>query len=450
MTKPRYNQNINVTIQSLGINGEGVGYWHGYTIFADGALPGEEVRGRLTQVERKFGRIQVSSTLNENPGRTKPPCPLFGRCGGCQLMHLSYDHQIDLKRQLVLKALERVGKLTDIAVEPCIASPSPLHYRNKIQLPVTASDEGLKIGLYARNSHDLIEVDHCLVHCELGETVFQKVSKIIKESGITSYNHATHTGVLRFVLIKSAINTKEVLVTLVTAFEAPEVLKQISDSIMQQCPEVKGVSLNINEAQGNVVLGGNFKLLNGRDFIEEVLAGLTFRVSPSSFFQVNTAQAENLYAKALEFAALTGKENVLDAFCGVGTLSLLIAQQAKHVVGVECVPEAISDAIVNAKRNAIENTEFICANAEDYISTINAIDVAFLNPPRKGCEKQFLEKLTELNPKRIVYISCDPGTLARDLALLREKGYNIVVIQPFDMFPQTSHVECVALLEGQF
>lgn len=445
MPKPRYNQNISVTIQSLGMNGEGVGYWHGYTIFVDGALPGEEVRGRLIQRESKFGRLQVSSIHNSSPGRVEPPCPLFGRCGGCQLMHLSYEHQLELKRQLVIQAFERVGRLTDIQVEPCVASPSPLAYRNKIQLPVAASSEGIQIGLYARNSHELIGVDHCLVHCDLGESVFHKVSTIVKESGISPYIHEDHSGELRYVLIKTAVNTQQVLVTFVTNGEGSDTFHTIAETIMQQCPKVKGVIQNINNLQGNVVLSGGFRVLAGNAYIEEEVLGLTFKVSPASFFQVNTAQAENLYTKALEISELEGSETVLDAYCGVGTLSLMIARKAKQVIGIECVPEAIRDAIANAALNNIHNAKFLCDQAEAAISSLSSIDVAFLNPPRKGCDQKFLEKLAELSPKRIVYISCDPGTLSRDLAFLRKVNYSIGTIHPFDMFPQTSHVECVAV-----
>lgn len=434
MPKPRYNQNVTVTIQSLGINGEGVGRWHGYTLFVDGALPGEEVRGRITHCERTFGRMQVTHISTPSPERVSPPCPLFGRCGGCQLMHLNYAQQLILKQKLVVKAMERVGKLNNIPVQECLPSPSPLGYRNKIQLPVV----GKHIGLYARNSHDLVDVKECLVHCALGENVYGKVAAIVKASEIDA---------LRYILIKSAVNTGQVLVTLVTTGEGSEILNTIAKAIMEQCPEVRGVVQNVKESDDNVVLGKEFRLLCGESSIVESLCGIRFKISPASFFQVNTAQAENLYQKALELADLTGVEECLDAYCGVGTLSLLIAQQAKHVVGIECVPEAISDAMENAKENSICNVDFQCGNAEDIIKTLQPIDVAFLNPPRKGCEKSFLEQLSRLAPKKIVYISCDPGTLARDMAYLIEQGYAVKTVQPFDMFPQTAHVESVTLLE---
>lgn len=444
MKKPRFKQNINVTIQNLGINGEGVGYWHGYTIFADGTLPGEAIRGRLIQRERNFGRIQPVSIQNPNPDRVTPPCPLFNRCGGCQLMHLSYEQQLDLKRQLVIKAFERLAGMPDIKIETCLPSPAPLQYRNKIQLPVVASEDGIQIGLYARHSHDLVPVDHCLVHCELGEKAFQTISKSIKESSVVPYDFKTGLGELRYLMVKTAIHTKQVLVTFVTATEASPALKELAKTILRRCPEVKGVVQNINSTPDNVILSNSYKLLEGEPHIEELLCGLLFKISPASFFQVNTLQAERLYTKALEFAQLTGQEVALDAYCGVGTLSLLIAKKTKYVFAVESTPEAIDDAKINATRNAINNIVFTCNDAREYIMGLQPIDVAFVNPPRKGCELSFLEKLAQLAPKRLVYISCDPGTLARDSAILCEKGYCIEQIQPFDMFPQTMHVECVA------
>ncbi len=431
---PQIGQEVELYIERLGINGEGVAHLEGFTLFVDGALPGERVRARIVEKRKNFGRAQVVARLTISAHRVQPVCPLFGTCGGCQLMHLNYAQQLEAKRQRVVDALQRIGKLFDVQVLPCMPSPSPTAYRNKIQLPVGA---GLQLGLYARNTHDLIPIDKCYIHCELGEKVFQHVQRTIRAFPVE--------GELKHVLIKTAVNTQQVLVVLVTVSNEPLVI--LAEKLMAGMPEIKGVVQNINPADSNVILSTHFRKLAGQDWIEERLHGLLFKVSPASFFQVNPAQAEKLYQQVVEFAELTGEEIVLDAYCGVGTLSLILSQYAKETTGVECVPEAISDAQENAKRNAVGNAKFFCAPAEEFISRLNEVDVAVLNPPRKGCEPLFLQSLVKLAPKRIVYVSCDPATLARDLQFLCLQGYRVDAVQPFDMFPQTAHVECVVLLK---
>lgn len=424
-----------INIQRLGINGEGVGYLDGMTVFVDGALPGELVDVRIYEQHKRYARAKVVNTLTLSPHRKTPPCPLFGTCGGCQIMHLDEEVQLKTKTERVVDALQRIGKL-DVDVQPCISSPSALHYRNKIQLPIRGGDP-LRIGLYAQNSHDLVEIDDCKIHCPLGDQAFQKVKMILKNAPISEE-------IFKTLLIKTAISTQQVLVILVTQ-GTPE-LASIAQQILESMPEIKGVVQNIHDSSNNVILGKTFRTLAGQGSIEEKLSGLYFKVSPASFFQVNPAQAEKLYQKALELADLKGEEKVLDAYCGVGTLSLILAQRAKEVIGVECVSDAIRDAQENARRNQINNVRFVCDKAEDFISTLKNVDVAVINPPRKGCESNFLEKLSALAPERIVYISCDPATLARDLAFLCCRGYKVDHVQPFDMFPQTAHVECVVSL----
>lgn len=349
-------------------------------------------------------------------------------------MHLSYEKQLEVKKQKVVDALTRIGKIDPSLIQNCLPSPLPLGYRNKIQLPV----QGTTLGLYAKHSHTLIAVDHCLIHCGLGEEVFQKIKAILQELG--PYPP------LRHVLIKSAIYTQEVLVVLVTNQKTSPTLMAMALRIQKEIPHVKGVIHNIHSDKENVILGDTYHTLTGSPHIHERLCDLTFSISAASFFQVNPMQAEKLYLKALELSDVRTTETVLDAYCGVGTLSLIFAKKAKQVIGVECVPEAILDAKENAKRNHIENTTFTCANSENFIHTLSSIDVLLLNPPRKGADPSFLEGVKKLAPKKIVYISCDPATLARDLAILESYGFKTRIVQPFDMFPQTSHVECVALL----
>lgn len=446
MSTPHINEVISLSIKSLGSSGEGIGHYHGYTVFVEGALPGEVVEARLSDCQKRYGRADLLSITKSSPDRVVPPCPLFGRCGGCQLMHLSYEKQLSMKQQRVIDALQRIGKINDALVQPCLPSPASLGYRNKIQLPVRQSEEGIILGLYARGSHDLIEVEHCLIHCDLGEEVYREARSILKASGIEAYQPSTGNGELRHVIIKSASHTGEALLVLVTNSPPSLLLKRIAGEVRERCPAIKGVVHNLNTERDNVILGKKYEVLAGAGSIQDVLCGLTFKVSPASFFQVNPRQAECLYAKAVEFADLQGNETVLDAYCGVGTLSLIFARIAKKVIGVECVPEAIADAQENAKVNQIHNASFVCANAEAYIKSLSHVDVVILNPPRKGCDPAFLEGVKRLRPKKVVYISCDPATLARDLALLQAGGYKIEGIQPYDMFPQTAHVECVVRL----
>ncbi len=448
MNLPSINQIIQLTIHNIGHHGEGIGSYHGYTIFVEGALPGETVDVRLTQRQKRYGRGELITISKPSPDRVKPPCPFYGECGGCQLMHLSYPQQLITKQQRVKDAFQRIAKIQDVNILPCISSPLTLGYRNKIQLPVKNSEnKGLLIGLYARSSHDLVPIDHCLIHCPIGEEVFKEVNALLKQSTISAYDPIAGTGELRHILIKSAVNAHEALVIFVTNGRASSELQQVAKQIMMHCLNVKGVVQNINTERSNVILGDTYQVLEGQSSIQERLGDLLFKISAASFFQVNPQQAEQLYAKALEFAALTGTETVLDAFCGVGTLSLFFARHAKRVIGVECVPEAIKDANENAVINEISNVSFVCAPAETYIGSLSdRVDVMILNPPRKGCAENLLDSIGILLPNTIVYISCDPATLARDISILSPFGYSVDMVQPFDMFPQTAHVECVVKL----
>lgn len=426
-----------VTIDRLGIHGEGVARLDGLALFVDGALPGETVTTTIYERRKTFAKARSLAWHSRSPHRQTPPCPLFGQCGGCQLMHLSYAQQLEAKRTRVVDAMERIAKLPVVNVLPCTASPQPLAYRNKIQLPLSANH---RLGLYARNTHDIVEIDHCQIHCPLGEKVFQHIQSLIKD------DPQVHN--LKHVLIKTALNTEQVLVVFVTKNATP--LASLASQLMHAAAEIKGVVQNINPSENNTVLSSDFHILAGQGWIEERLCGLRFKVSPASFFQVNPPQAEALYEKVLEFAQITRAHTVLDAFCGVGTLALLCARQAKQVMGIEIVPQAILDAEENSRNNQIENATFLCGKAEENIAFLETIDIAILNPPRKGCERALLEALIKQQVPRIVYVSCDPATLARDLAILVHAGYQLgSPLQPFDMFPQTMHVECVAVLEKQ-
>ena len=435
---------IILEITGLGSSGEGIGAIDGLKVFVEGALPGEQVRVQVTVAKARYAKGDLLEILKPSPHRTEPPCPLFDRCGGCQLQHVAYAQQLEMKRARVIDALERIGGFKGVTVAPCEPSPSPLAYRNKIQLPVVTGPNGTLIGLYRRHSHDVIPVDRCLIHCDLGETVYRDVQQLIQESGLKPYCTRSRKGDLRHLLIKSAIHTGEVLVALVTTGRGPA--KALAEKILSSIPAVKGVIENINARHDNVILGSRYRTLAGENAIHETLCGLTFKVSAASFFQVNTDQAEQLYTKALELAELDATTTLLDAYCGVGTLALIAAKHVQRVVGIECVPQAITDAKENGERNGIENATFICGNAETAIRDIGAVDVALLNPPRKGCDPALLNELIAHPPQKIIYVSCDPATLARDLAILVKGGFSLQSTHPFDMFPQTSHVETIVKL----
>ena len=419
-----------LSVHGLGSEGEGVGYHDGYTLFVDGALPGETVEVEVFEEKKRYGRARLLRIVSPSPDRVVPPCKLFGTCGGCQLMHLAYPKQLEMKRKRVIDALTRIGKIEASVVMPCAPSPTPLAYRNKIQLP----KQGRKLGLYAKNSHDLIEVETCHIHAALGDAVYRVCREILAACDA-----------LRHILIKTTRENEEALLILVTAAgSAPA--QDLAERLMAAHPAIKGVVHNLHAGPENVILGTDYKLLAGTPYLLEKLCGLTFRVSPASFFQVNPLQAERLYLKALDLAELTGHETVLDAYCGVGTLSLIFAKSAKQVIGVEAVPQAIHDARENARLNGITNVAFIAASCQQYIRQLKTVDLALINPPRTGCDPAFLDGIGALKPKKLLYISCNPATLARDLNHLTRFGYRTLSVHPFDMFPQTAHVECIAAL----
>lgn len=441
MVKPKDGENIELLIENLGVNGEGIGRFNGFTVFVEGALPGEVVNAQICEVRSHFARASLQRIIHPSLHRETPCCPLFGRCGGCQIMHLSYEQQLCQKRQRVKDALERIGKI-ECPVADCLPSPYALHYRNKIQLPL---NEVQQLGLYARGSHDIIPVQHCKIHSALGEEVFQHLRSLLSQYSFQPLNLETAVEGLKHVLIKTTLHTQEALVVLVTSHR--KLLKEFGESLMKRDPRIKGVVQNFAFNDSNKVLGKEYVTLAGQPWIEEKLNSFKFKISPASFFQVNPAQAEILYRLAVDAATLQGFETVLDAYCGVGTLSLFFARHAKKVVGIESVREAVHDARENAKRNRIENCTFIHGKVEEKISSIPSIDVAILNPPRKGCDLQLLEVLIKKRPSRLIYISCDPATLARDLHILSKNNFQVDSVQPVDMFPQTMHVESVATMK---
>lgn len=426
-----------VTVTSLTSKGEGVGRYSGFTLFIEGALPGETVLFEITEAKKRFARAALKKVLAASPNRTSPPCPLFGTCGGCQLMHLSYSGQLTAKRERVMDAFKRIGGFEDLQVEKCLPSPKELHYRNKVQFPVVLNQGQKVLGLYAAKSHQVIPVETCYLQSHLGNTTYQTLKKLIQDSSITPFSHKTGKGTLKQLVIKTAEQTNQVLIVLVTTGREPEKTLELATAIQKNCSEVVGVVEN----RGKIT-----KTLTGKPVLTESLSELLFQISGTAFFQVNPLQANHLYTQALEFADLTPKSSLLDAYCGVGTLSLIASKTAEHVYGIETVPDAVMDANRNKKLNKIHNCTFYTGKVEELIDSIPGVDRALINPPRAGCDIKVLEALSRRSMEKIVYISCDPATLARDCQILTQKGYSIAKIQPVDMFPQTMHVECIVQL----
>jgi len=436
MIKPRLKQRINLTINNLGLNGEGVGKWHGFTVFVDGVLPEEIIKARLFEKHKNYGRAKIEELCVRSPDRIEPLCRWFLRCGGCHLMHLKYQKQLDFKTLLVKEVL---GREYFHLVQNCIASPLETHYRNKIILPIK---DGI-LGFYARYSNEIVPIDKCLLHLEESE----KILTILKEE----IKNFPNKDKLRYLLLKCATNTNEALLIFVTFEKNVPLLPEMTHRVLEKCPNVVGVLQNVNASDGNIVLGDDFYLLYGRSFIVEKIADLNIRFGASSFFQVNVKQAENIYLKAVELADIGTNDVILDAFCGVGCIALIAAKRGGKVVfGVENVKEAIDFANINANKMGITNVHFYCDDVERWFENFHDnIDIIFLNPPRQGCDKSFLEKLCSLSIKKIIYISCNPSSLARDLRLITSYNYEVKMVQPYDMFPQTAHVETVVLLTAK-
>lgn len=431
-------------IVGIGHDGEGVGRVEGYTLFVRGALPGERVLLRVEHVKKQYGYANLLQVLEASPDRVPPPCSIYERCGGCQLQHLSYEAQLRVKRQLVVDNLRRIGKLENVLVHPTLGMTAPWRYRNKVQVPIGEEEGGLIGGFYAQGTHNIIDMKECLIQHEEGDRVVETIKSLGRELGITAYHEETHTGLLRHVVVKVGFRTGEVMVVLITnGADIPREDEWVA-RIREEIPGVASICQNVNEARTNVIFGDRTIVLWGREVIYDYIGDIKFAISPRSFFQVNPVQTEVLYGKALEYAALTGRETVIDAYCGIGTISLFLAQRARSVYGVEIVPEAIEDARLNAELNGITNVDFAVGHAEDVLPAWQRSgitpDVVVVDPPRKGCDASLLATLLELKPQRIVYVSCNPSTLARDLRVLEDGGYRTVEVQPVDMFPHTVHV----------
>ncbi len=441
---------VELRVEGLGPGGEGVARHEGFTVFVPEALPGETVRARIVRRKKNYAVAAAETWLSESPDRVVPRCPVYADCGGCQLQHLSYPAQLRAKRQQVADALAHIGRLSDVPVLPVLGADSPWNYRNKVQFPVGRDRGEIVIGCFARGTHTIIDTGRCFIQAAGNNDVVNAVRDAVREFRVPVYDEDRHIGVLRHVVGRVG-QDGSLMVVLVTAVRELRQAKGIVAFLRRRLPRLVSVQQNIQTYRNNVILGRETLLLWGKDAIRDRIGRLSFRISPRSFFQVNTRQAEVLYGKALEYAGLTGQETVIDAYCGTGTISLFLAQRARKVYGIEIVKPAIFDARRNARDNHVRNAEFMVGDAaavmpQLYRNGIRA-DVVVTDPPRAGCTPPVLQTFAAMRPRRIVYVSCNPATLARDLAILNESGYRAAEVQPVDMFPMTSAVESVALIE---
>lgn len=441
-------------IISQGYEGEGIAKIDNkYPIFIEGALKGEKVKVRIVKVNKNFAYGKLMEVLEASEERVNPPCAIYKRCGGCKLQHASYKAQLDFKWDRVKDCVSKIGKLDPSIVKYPLGMENPWRYRNKVQLPIGLINGEVKIGFFAPRSHDIIDMESCLIQDEIGDKVVKLTREWIEKFNIRPYNvdgEYDEKGIVRHIMIRRGFTTNEVMVVLVTNGEKLPHKEEFVDLMVKNIHGIKSVIQNINLKKTNVILGLESKTLWGEDTISDYIGDFRFNISPLSFFQVNPTQTEVLYGKALEYANLTGNEEVFDAYCGTGTITLFLSQKAKKVYGVEIIPQAIDNAWINAKENKVENVEFFVGESEvvipDLINKGVKADVVVVDPPRKGCDKKLLDAITNINAKKIVYVSCDPSTLGRDLQVLEENGYKTLEVQPVDMFPNTSHVENVAKL----
>ncbi|MBY0122921.1 23S rRNA (uracil(1939)-C(5))-methyltransferase RlmD [Bacillus sp. S/N-304-OC-R1] len=450
-TKLKLNQTFPLTIKRLGINGEGVGYFKKQVVFVPGALPGEEVVVEATKVNPKFAEAKIKKIRKKSEFRVQPPCPIYEECGGCQLQHLQYAQQLKEKRDIVIQALERHTKLNpaQLVIRETIGMEDPWSYRNKSQFQVGFRDGKVLAGLYGMNSHRLINIEHCAVQHPQTNKATVTVKKILQDLKIPIYNEKNRKGLVRTIVSRVGIQTGELQIVLITTKKELPKKELIIEEIKKRLPEVKSIIQNVNGQKTSLIFGEETVNLEGNDFIQETLGDLSFELSARTFFQLNPEQTVKLYNEAKKAAGLTGNEKVVDAYCGVGTIGLWIADQAAEIRGMDIIPESIEDAKKNAARHGIKHAKYVAGKAEvllpKWVKEGWKPDVIIVDPPRTGLDEQLLKTILKVKPKKVIYVSCNPSTLAKDIDVL-SGSYKVEMIQPVDMFPQTAHVECISQL----
>ncbi|MFW6287394.1 MAG: 23S rRNA (uracil(1939)-C(5))-methyltransferase RlmD [bacterium] len=442
---------IELELIDIANGGDCVGRYQGLAVFVAAGIPGEKVSVRVTERKKSYARAELLEINEEVETRVDPECAVYGACGGCQLMHIDYEEQLKYKQKMVKDLLERIAKLDRIEVEPVIGSEFPFSYRNKAQFPLSLDKEGkIVTGFYQQGTHKVVVHHNCGIQHPLINRTVNTTLDILNDYNLTVYDETLHSGVLRHLIIRVGICTNQVLLTIVTSDKQLPFADEISKRVMEEMTEVVGVIQNINPEQTNVIMGNEDRILSGNDYYIDYIGKTKYAISSHSFFQVNTLQTKKLYDQIVKFLSLEGNETVVDAYCGIGSISLYIAGNTGRVIGIEEVSDAIEDAEHNAEINNIDNCSFIIGKVEkelpELIKEGIKPDLLVFDPPRKGLDKQVIEITISVKPKRIVYVSCNPATLARDLKLFKEH-YQVKKVQPVDMFPQTYHVESVVLLE---
>lgn len=445
------NDYIEAVFEDLTHDGAGVAKVEGFPIFVPGGLPGEKAQIKVIKINKGGYAVgRLVELLERSHFRVDIPKEELHKYGGCQLEHIQYEGQLEYKQNQVQQVLTRIGKLEGVKVHPVLGMEEPWHYRNKAQVPVGEKDGKLIAGFFKPRSHEIVDTNESVIQLSEVNEAIQAVKEICSEFGVKAYNEETHKGDLRHIMARFGKQTGELMVVLITRTSDMPYRNKLVEEIVSRLPKVKSIVHNVNSKRTNVILGDKTKVLWGNEVIYDYIGDVKFAISALSFYQVNPVQTKVLYEKALEYAGLNGDETVIDAYCGIGTISLFLAQKAKKVYGVEVVSEAIRDAERNAELNGIKNAEFAVGKAEEvipkwYAEGIKA-DVLVVDPPRKGCDEALLNTIVEMKPKKVVYVSCNPATLARDLRILEDGGYQTLEVQPVDMFPHTTHVESVAKL----
>ena len=457
---PKKNEQISLEICDLGEEGFGIGKYHGYTLFMKDAIPGDFVEALILKGKKTYGYAKVLRILKPSPYRVEPLCPLASKCGGCQLQHLIYEKQLEYKWNKVRNCLKHIGGIPEPPIEEIIGMEEPYYYRNKAQFPVGRGKNGeLLIGFYAGRTHTIMNTEHCYLQAKINTELIKRIRNFLEREKISIYEEVTGKGLIRHIMTRIGFRTGEIMVCLIINGEHlphQETFIQELKAIEKENPDyhIKSICCNINQEKTNVILGEKVIPIYGETYITDWIGEVKFRISPLSFYQVNPVQTERLYKKVLEFAQLNGNEIVWDLYCGIGTISLFLARQAKMVYGVEVVAQAIEDAKKNAKLNEITNAMFFVGEAETvfpekYQQSNGEMraDVVVIDPPRKGCDEAVLNTIAKMEVERVVYVSCDPATLARDIKFMRQNGYEMIKGAAVDMFGETYHVETVVLIQ---
>nr|WP_302695578.1 23S rRNA (uracil(1939)-C(5))-methyltransferase RlmD [uncultured Romboutsia sp.] len=443
------NKEYVVDIVDIGQGGVGIGKYEGFTVFVEGGLIQDKVKVRINKSKKNYAVGDIVEIIEKSPFRVDRICSDdLKDCGGCQIQELDYNKQLELKTNEVKQVISRIGKLENVEIHETIGMQSPCRYRNKAQFPIQNINGSTAIGFYKKKSHDVIPTDMCVIQHDINDKIIKIIKTYIQAYNVSIYNETTHTGVLRHLVTKVGFTTNEVMVVLVANGTNLPHLNELASVLKENILGFKTLVLNVNKAKTNVILGKENKVIYGNGKINDYIGDLVFEISPLSFFQVNPVQTEVLYNKALEYAELKENDTVFDIYCGIGSISLFLAQKATKVYGIEIVEDAIKDAKINAKLNNLNNVEFYVGKAEEVVPKMysegKTANVVVVDPPRKGCDEKVLDTIVSMKPDRVVYVSCNSSTLARDLAYLDERGYKCVEIQPVDMFPHTMHVECCA------